>query len=117
MHLAAFVGATSARLGATFAAFVALLFAFGRAGIADFCAKSAESVVETRSAAHECSCHPADVRAIDAEPRAFFSAAQTAVCATFALLRAAEARVDAALMFVMCHVSFPPFVYRARDRR
>jgi hypothetical protein len=65
-NLSTFLRATSARLGAAFAVLVIRLPALRSTGVADFGAQAAEPSVKLRSATHESSGGPANVRAIDA---------------------------------------------------
>jgi hypothetical protein len=72
-HFSAFGRALPAGGAAAFALFVIELAAFGYARVARVSAKRTKLRVELRIATDERGRHPANVRAIKAEPRASFS--------------------------------------------
>ena len=82
-----------------------VLSAFGRAGVANVCAKVAELGMKPRVADHEGRAAPAQIGAVATEPCAIGHVVHAGafVAAMLARLGAMHARLDTGLMFVMCH--------------
>src|SRR5262249_3646825 len=105
-HLAARLGAGAARLGATPAVIVVVLFALDGAGVAGVGAEPAHLVDEARAAAHEGGGQPAQRGAVTVQADALgqvghVGLAQAGVGAVVALLSAAGAGLDARMASMM----------------
>jgi hypothetical protein len=112
-HLSAFFGAAFALVSAALTMICLVLAAFGSAGVADFRAETTELLCKLRTATHQGSGGPTNLRTILIETNAFshhgdvlFS--QTLITAVLTFLRTANASVDTALKLFVAH-NRPPF--------